>query len=885
MEWLSKLTMRLRALRHGDDVHREMAEEWQFHVEQRTEENIRRGMAPEEARRNAQLHFGNSGYIQDLSWDQRGGGLLETLRQDLRFGYRQLRKSPGFTGVALLSLALGIGANAVIFSLISTVLLRPLPITHPEQVFAVHQIKQRSAGAQSMSYLNYKDVRDRNKVLSGMAVYRFAPSSVSHNGTNERIWGYLVSGNYFDVLGVRPLLGRMFTAEEDRARGAHPLMVLSYGCWQRRFAADPAVVGNSILVNGHSFTVIGVTRPEFSGTESIFAPEFWAPSMMQPWIEPENDGLDSRGDGQWFALGRLRPGVSAAQAQAQLNTVAQQLAKEYPDNDEGMGFILTPPGLVIPGLRNAVIAFSGALMLTVALVLLLACTNLACLLLARAALRRREIAVRMAIGATRGRLTRQLLTESVLLSVTGGALGLALGFFLMRLVRAAIPHTDFGLVLDLRLDWRVVCFVAPLAVLAGIGFGLIPALQASRPDVVSTLQENATGSRRRAWLRSALVTMQLALSLVLLISAGLTVRSLQHAEELGPGFNPEHAVILSMDVGLQGYDESKGENFYRQLVENVRALPGVESAALANTLPLSLDVSTTGVFPEGQPRPLAGDMPEAIYKNVGSNYFATMGTPLVAGRDFSESDKAGVPNVAIINETLAQRFWPGQDAVGKRFHHFNDELVEVVGVARNGIYQNYGETPKLVVFFPLAQRYSSAGVLIVRTMADPRSAIAAVRSEVQKLDPHLPVYDAKTLAEHLDVPLFPLHAAAAAVGSFGVLALVLAAIGIYGVMAYSVSQRTQEIGIRMALGARPIDVWRLVLRHGITITIAGLVIGLICALGVSRVVVNLLYGVSATDRTTFILISILLSIVAMAACIIPAWRATRVDPVIAIKNL
>jgi predicted permease len=402
MEWFSKLAVRLRALRHGDDVHREMAEEWQFHIEQRTEENIRRGMSPEEAGRNAELNFGNSGYIKDLSWDERGGGLMETIWQDLRFGFRQLRKSPGFTCVALLSLTLGIGANAVIFSVISTFLLRPLPIAHPERVFAVNQIKQRNlSDSQNMSYPNYKDLRDRNEVLSGMAVYRFAPMSVSHNGTNERIWGYLVSGNYFEVLGVDAFLGRTFTSEEDRTVGAHPVLVLSYGCWRRRFGADPSVVGNAILVNGHSFTVIGVAKPEFSGTESVFAPEFWVPSMMQPWIEADFNGLDERGDGQWFALGRLKPGATAAQAQAQLNGVAEQLAKEYPDCDEGMGFVLTPPGLVVPNLRSATVAFSGALMLTVGLVLLIACTNLAHPLLARAASRRKEIAVRLAIGATR----------------------------------------------------------------------------------------------------------------------------------------------------------------------------------------------------------------------------------------------------------------------------------------------------------------------------------------------------------------------------------------------------------------------------------------------------------------------------------------------------
>ena len=886
MEWLSNLAMRMRALRRGDDVHREIAEEWQFHIEQRTEENIRRGMSPEEARCQAVQHFGNSGYIKDLSWDERGGGLAETIWQDLRFGYRQLRKSPGFTCVALLSLALGIGANAMIFSLISTILLRPLPITHPERVFAVHQIRQRNLSAmQSMSYPNYKDVRDRNEVLSGLAVFRFAPMSVSHNGSSERMWGYLVSGNYFEVLGVEAFLGRTFTPEEDRGVNAHPLVVVSYGCWQRRFGADPKVVGSSILVNGHSFTLIGVTKPEFSGTENLFKPEFWVPSMMQPWIEPNFSGMESRSDGQWFAFGRLKSGVNASQAQAQLNGVAQQLAKEHPEVNEGMGFLLTPPGLVVPSLRNAMIAFSGALLLTVALVLLIACTNLASLLLARASSRRKEIAVRLAIGATRIRLARQLLTESVLLSVTGGLLGLGLGVFLVRIVLASIPATDVGITLDLRLDWRVVCFVGSLALLTGIGFGLIPALQASRPDLVASLQENAAGSRRRVRVRNVLVTMQLALSLVLLITAGLTVRSLQHAELLGPGFNPQHALIMSVDVGLQGYDQNKGQKFYEQLVEHVRALPGVQSAAWANSLPLSVGSDLNDVYPEGEARPAAGDILEAITKSVGPDYFAAAGTPLVAGREFTENDKEGGPHVAVINETFAQTFWPGQNAVGKRFHDGGETLVEVVGVARNGKYQSYGEDPKLAVFFSLAQRYSSSATLIARTKDNPKSAIASVRNEVHLLDANLPVYDVKTLKEHLQLPLFPLHAAAAAVGSFGLVALILAAIGIYGVMAYSVSQRTQEIGIRMALGARTIDVWGMVLRHGIGITVAGMVLGLLCAFGLARVVTNLLYGVSATDPSTFILISILLAIVALMACVIPARRATRVDPVIAIKNL
>jgi len=887
MEWLGKLRMRFRALLNGDDVHCEMAEEWQHHIELRTEENIRRGMSPDEARRSAERNFGNSGCIKDESWDVRGGGLMERLWQDFRFGIRQLRRSPGFTVVALLSLGLGIGGNAVIFSLLSAILLRPLPIAHPEQVFAIHQGRQNDPSSfQSMSYPNYEDILDRNQVLSGMAVHRFAPLSLSHNGTNERVWGYLVSRNYFDVLGVQPILGRTFAATEGRAPNADPVAVLSYSCWQKRFGGQPAIIGSALQINGHAFTVIGVAPRGFTGTESVFTPELWIPSTMQEWIETRS-GLEYRGDGQWWAFGRLKPGVQWEQAQVQLNSVAEALGKQYPDQDQGMALRLTPPGLVAPEIRSAVIAFSAALMLTVLLVLLIACTNLASLLLARATQREREIAVRMAIGATRARLVWQLLTESLTLSVLGAALGLGTGYALIQVALASLPRIDFALGLDLRLDWRVMTFVAGLAVLTGVGFGLVPALHVSKSDVLSTLKEDLAGGRRKAWLRSVLVTMQVTLSFVLLITAGLTLRSLQHAEILGPGFDPNNAATASVDLGLQGYSENKGENFYKQLVEKVRALPGVKSAGWVARLPLGLDQNTTGAWPAGQPQPRQEDMPYVIYNSVGPNYFAAMAIPLVAGRDFADSDTAKSAKVVIVNETLAQRLWPGQDPIGKHLHTGNSdsETVEIVGVAKNGKYFSLGENPAQMIYYSLTQMYSTSAALVARSEVDPASLISSVRGEVQKLDPSLPVYDVKTLKEHMRLALFPLHAGAVVAGGFALLAMILAAIGIYGVMAYSVGQRTQEIGIRMALGAGAGDVWTMVLKQGVLITAIGMALGVICAVGASSVVANLLVGVSATDPLTFLLITLLVAAVALAACFIPARRATKVDPVLAIRNL
>ena len=866
-----------------DDFSAEIA----AHLQLEFERQRALGLSEEEARAAARRAFGNVIQAKERFYESGRWLWWDHFWQDVRYGTRTLSKSPGFTIVALVTLSLGIGANAVIFSLISTFLLRPLPIRHPDQVWAIHQGKQNDPSySQSMSYPNYKDLRDRNQVLTGMAVYRFDPMSLSHNGLNERVWGYLVSENYFDVLGVRPALGRIFLPEDGSAPNAHPVVVLNYRTWQRRCGADPAIVGNPIMINGRNFTVVGVAPPEFTGTESVFTPEFWIPSIMQEWIEGYN-GLMSRGDGQWSAFGRLKPGVTPQQAQAQLNSVAQQLGKEYPGEDEGLALRLNPPGLVEPDLRNAVIAFSLALSLMVGLVLAITCTNLASLLLARGAHRRKEIAVRLALGGTRLRVTRQLLTESLLLSGLGAALGLLLGAFLIQLAKAAVPSLDFALTLDLRMDWRVISFVVALALLTVIAFGLFPALYTSRPDLLGTLKDELTWGRRRSWLRGGLVAMQVALSSILLITAGLTVRSLQHTQALGPGFDPNHALTLSVDLGLQGYDEARGRNFYQQLLQATRALPGVESVGLIRSLPLGLEYSTTGVYPDGRPEPHANEMPSACYENISPGYFAAMGIPLMAGRDFSETDTAKSPGVAIINETLAQQFWPGENPIGKSLRSGNTGAnpLEVVGVAKNGKYQTLGELPRLIIYYSISQVYSSDGALVARTSVDPKSMIASVRSEVSKLDPNLPVYEAKTLQEHMNLPLFPLHAAAVALGSFGLLAMILAAIGIYGLMAYSVVQRTQEIGIRMALGARARDVWTMVLRQGLIIVAVGIACGLLGAIALSKIVASLLYGVSATDPLAFALSLLLLAAVALVACFFPAKRATKVDPAAAVKCL
>ncbi|HZS48898.1 MAG TPA: ABC transporter permease [Blastocatellia bacterium] len=891
MNWLRVLIHRIRGQFLKRRFERELHDEVRFHMEMQMQDNLNQGMSSEEARRAAMRKFGGADQMKESFRRRRGLPPLEVLIQDLKYAIRILRKNIGFTTIAILTLAIGIGANAAIFSLVNTVLLRPLPIENPQQVYSLNLInlKHRDQLA-AFSYPKYKDIRDRNDVLTGVYAYRFAPISLSRNGNNERVWSYVVSGNYFDLLGVKPFIGRMFTQAEDQVPDANPVAVISYGCWQSRFGSDPSVVGKTVLFNGHPFNIVGVAPKGFIGTEIIFTPDIWVPFMMEDQVEPGNDNLNNRSNGGLFIGGRLKPGVTPNQAQSSLNILMDQVGKEYPDTDSGAGIELSPPGLVVPQMRNGVVAFAWVLMGTVVLVLLIAAVNLASLLLARATGRRREIAIRLSLGANRTRLIRQLLTESVLLSVIGGICGIFLALFLTRLISATRLPIEFPLTIDIKLDWRVVIFALVLSFVTGVVFGLAPALQATKTNLVSALKDDSSASGyRRSIGRSILVVAQISLSLVLLIISGLIVRSLQHVQMIGPGFNPEHALTMSVDLGLQGYSDEKGKQFYHQLLERVQVLPGVKSATISNLLPLGLNNNSNWVFIEGQPVTRGADTPEADRANVALKYFETMEIPIVAGRDFTAQDKEGSPPVAIVNETFARRFWPGQSALGKRLRLGSPtgRLIEVVGIAKDGKYWSLGEAPQLFVYAPLEQRYDSTGSLIVRTNAEPQAMIGAIRHEVQQLDPNLPVFDVKTLTEHMGLTLFPMRIGAWIVGSFGVLALTLAAIGIYGVMAYSVSQRRREVGIRMALGAGRGKILLMVIKQGFLLASIGLVSGLIISL-VGAVLVGpflgaVLYGVSATDLATFVGVTFILSFVTVVACLVPARKATRVDPMVALR--
>ena len=815
---------------------------------------------------------------------------MDSLIKDIRYAVRSLIKRPGFVAIAVITLALGIGANTAIFSLVNTVVLRSLPVDRGHEIVSV-AVGGKDDSMSAFSYPNYRDFRDRNDVLSGLLVYRFVPLSLSRGGVNERIWGYEVSGNYFDVLNVKAIHGRTFLPEEDQTKLSHPVIVVGYDCWQRRFGGDPNLVGKDVLINNHQFKVIGITPEGFKGTEFVYSPEIWLTASMMEWAEPGATWLDERDNKNFFGIGRLKPGVSATQAEASLNLLSQQLAKEYPDSNEGQSIRIDAPGFILPDLRGAVVSFTWVMMAAVGLVLLVTCTNLAGLMLARATDRRREIAIRLAMGASRMRLVRQLLTESILLSFVGGIAGLLLALWIVKLLLTLKPPIDFPLALDVAVDWRVLLFSLTVSVVAGAFFGLAPALQATRTNLVGALKDtSAQGGAVKTKLRSVLVVAQISISLVVLIVAGLVVRTLQQLQTMNPGFDPQNALTMSFDLGLQGYDDPRGQQFYRQLIERVQSLPGVESAAVTSYIPLSLNYNSRTVFAEGKPAERGENVPSTMNGSAGPGYFKTMGTPILQGREFTDVDQEKTERVAVVNEYFVRRMMPElqstAEAVGKRFSFrgAGGPFIRIVGVAKAGKYFNIAEEPRSFVWTPITQDYNSSGILVVRTKGNPEPFFAAVRGQVQSLDPNLPLFEVKTLTDHMKLSLFPAKVAATVLGVFGLVALLLAAIGVYGITSYAVAQRTHEIGVRLALGAQLSDVLKLVLSHGLKLTIIGAALGLFGAFLATRAITSVLYGVSATDPLTFGVVSLLLIGVALVASYVPARRATKVEPLIALRN-
>lgn len=802
-----------------------------------------------------------------------------------------LIRQPAFTIGAVLTLALGIGVNSAIFNAVSAFIIRPIPgVTAPERLVVPFKLDRDGDLNDSFSYPDFVDYRDRNHSLDGLFAYRLVSAVIGEKDGNDVIYGEMVSGNYFDVLGVRAAMGRTFLPAEGRTPGAHPVVVLSHDLWVRRLAADPSIVGRTIRLNDVEFNVIGIAPPEFQGTKWGLGMDFWAPLMMQEQIMPGTKLLDRRGSHWLQVMGRLKQGVSTDEAQSDLTSVTAQLDREFA-SDRGSGNrirLLPETEARFDHAQTAVSMGSGAALTLVGVILIVVCANLANLMLARASRRRREIGIRIALGASRRRLVAQLLTESLLLALAGGALGFVISFWIADLIFSLAPALPYRMVLNLAPDTGVIIFTLIISLLAGLIFGLVPAIRASGFDPGAVIKGDDTDrSANRSWggIRTVLVVAQVALTLVVLICGGLMVRSFQSAMAIDPGFVVRGVTAMTVTPGLLGYDEERGQLLYRQFMDRVRALPGVESASLASLLPLGDSSSSTGpVVAEGQPDPPPGEGLNVLYNIVSPDYFRTMRTPIVMGREFEQAVTTGDRREVVINQALASRLWPGRNPLGRVFRISDGtRRYEVIGVAADGKYRRLSESHRPHFWFSSAYSYEPQMTLLVRTQADSAGIVPEVRAALRSIDSRLPLVGIKTMREHMTVQLWGARMGAVASLVFGLLVLLISAMGIYSVISYSVSQRTKEIGIRMALGAGSRDVIRLVAAQGLRISVIGSLVGLPIAFLLTRLLSNLLFGAGTFDPLVFGGITILLIAVGWLAGWIPARRASRVDPMIALR--
>ncbi len=887
-----------------------LAEELAQHLEDRFRELLAGGLPPDEAQRRALAELEDPGPLRTAvraaprppsyalaSPAPRRDNVLGELARDARHAIRTFAHAPLFVFTVVLTLGFGIGANSAVFTLLDTLLLNPLPVPDPAALTAVSTLRGAKSGPAAplpVSYADLADIQTRSQVFSSVAGYTSVrPVTLQTGRGSERLFAEFVTGNYFSTLGLRPALGRFFLPEETTTAGSSAAAVISYSCWQSRFAAAPDIVGRVLELNRVRFTVIGVAPPRFIGVNAIFGPNLWLPATMAERTLPDEmrNVLTDRAKAVFLGVARRSPGASLAQAQANLGTLSSALAREYPDTNSGHTFSAQPITAALFGSAGAgtePFVFAGAgLLLAVAIVLLIACSNIANLLLARASARRREVAIRLALGASRARLVRQLLTESVLLGLLSGVAGLAIGYAGLELLWSFRPAEVASNFNTPALDFAVLVFTFAVSLLTGLLFGSLPALQSSRIDVAEFLKEeshSAGRARARVTLSNLLLVSQVAFSFLLLITGGLFLRSIARAANINPGFDVRHLAVLLTNPGQAGYTKPRTLAFYDDVRARVAALPGVVAVSWASNLPLWGRL-TSGLKAEGYIPQTKSDSLTAILNTVSIDYFETAGIPVAEGREFLSTDREDSGPVAIVNEKLAHDLWPGQNPLGKRIQLPGENFWRrVTGVARNANYSSLAEPPQFCVYVPLAQNYSDGMTLYVRTAGDPSPLLASLQREVRAAGPEIMATDVRTGATIVGQALFSARMAVGLLTLFGLVALTLACIGLYGLMSYSVNQRRREIGVRMALGARRANVLSLVLRQGMSLVAAGLILGFAANLLCGRLLERLLYGVSPADPLSFAAAAGVLLLIAFCACYLPARRASRLDPLAALRE-
>ncbi|HVN94050.1 MAG TPA: ABC transporter permease [Terracidiphilus sp.] len=855
----------------------DLNEEMRLHIEERVEQLVSEGSSHQEAEQAARRAFGNLTVLEERSREVWQWTTLESIWADVRYSLRQLKKSPGFSFTVILSLTVGLGANTTIFTFVNALLLRPPAVADGGQLIEVMTHNAKASGIEAysnLSYPGYVDLRDHNRSLSGFAAFDGDPHVVSwsHGGGGQIVYGQLVSSNLFSVLGVEPALGRFF--QPDEGKGGAPTVVISHSFWQRELGGDRSVLGRVLVLNGGSYTVIGVAPESFAGVIIGLRHDFWTTLAMTPTLIHDPTLMGSKNSHWLFGVGRLKPGVSRSEAQADLTVLIRNAYASDP-NAAGMDAIATPLEIVPGPFRGYVAAFTGLLMAAVGLVLLIACANAANLVLARTATRRRELAVRSALGASRFRIIRQGLTECLMLSMIGGAGGLLVAYWsipeLLSLKPATIPVS-----IDAPLDWHVLTFAFVASLLSGIAFGVIPVLRSTRRGLIPALKDDRQiAGPRRSQLRGSIVIAQITVCLVLLISAGLCVRSLFNARSIDPGFSTHDIAVARLDPGSLGYTQAQDRQFYQELLERVRALPGLSSASLSDYLPLGTSRTVHCIHIQGVNPPPGEDFIPLQVASVAPDYFKTMGTPVLAGREFSAQDIQPNSGKVIVNQAMATHYWPGQNPIGQ---HFKDDkqTVEIVGVVKTGKYRSLGEDPLDFMYLPL--RSQPQEFLVVRTRTGEEAALGEIRHVIQSLDPNVVPMEMETISQYMALPLFAAHTTGVLLAVFGCVALLLATVGLSGTVSYSVSQRTNEIGVRMALGADRRGVVRLILKQGMRLSGIGILIGLAMSFAATRLLAGLLYGIKADDPLTFVSVALFLGSVALISCYLPARRAASIDP-------